>query len=77
MTPMADGFDQLSGFNETRGVSQRGQSVHTCICTYARTDPFGPSGESTIADLARTDSIGPEHIAEAIQYRTLDRRLWT
>ena len=30
----------------------------------------------TIADLAGRATISPEHVSEAIQYRTFDRTLW-
>ena len=30
----------------------------------------------TVADLTASDFMTPEHVSEAIQYRTFDRTLW-
>ena len=52
------------------------EEVFVKCCMSARTYDKILKIARTIADLEGSENIKDEHIAEAVQYRTMDRKYW-
>jgi magnesium chelatase family protein len=68
------------GSTEVRAHCRLDRESDTLLCSAAETLGLSARGATkilkiarTVADLAGAGSISPEHLAEAIQYRSLDR----